>query len=61
MVDLSVAATPLYFGAMAATHEYRQMFRDIADSDTWRDRPSIVLRGPGWAFDRRAQMAGISA
>jgi sterol desaturase/sphingolipid hydroxylase (fatty acid hydroxylase superfamily) len=44
-----------------ATHEYRQMFRDIADSETWRDRVSFVLRGPGWAFDRRAQMAGISA
>jgi sterol desaturase/sphingolipid hydroxylase (fatty acid hydroxylase superfamily) len=41
-----------------ATHEYRQMFRDIADSRTWRDRLSFVLRGPGWAFDRRAAIDG---
>ena len=44
-----------------ATHEYRQMFRDVADSRSWRDRLSFVLRGPGWAFARRAQMAAISA
>ncbi|MCU1360918.1 MAG: sterol desaturase family protein, partial [Ilumatobacteraceae bacterium] len=44
-----------------ATHEYRQMFRDIADSHTWRDRLSFTLRGPGWAFTRRAELAGISA
>jgi sterol desaturase/sphingolipid hydroxylase (fatty acid hydroxylase superfamily) len=42
-----------------ATHEYRQMFRDIADSDTWRDRLSFVLRGPGWAFDRRAELQSL--
>lgn len=39
-----------------ASHEYRQMFRDIADSDTWRDRLSFVLRGPGWAYERRVAL-----
>jgi hypothetical protein len=28
------------------------MFRDVANSSTWRDRLSFVLRGPGWAYDR---------
>jgi sterol desaturase/sphingolipid hydroxylase (fatty acid hydroxylase superfamily) len=42
-----------------ATHEYRQMFRDIADSTTWRDRLSFVVRGPGWAFGRRKAMRAM--
>jgi sterol desaturase/sphingolipid hydroxylase (fatty acid hydroxylase superfamily) len=36
-------------------HEYHDMFRDIAASDTWRDRVSFVLRSPGWAYRRRAE------
>jgi sterol desaturase/sphingolipid hydroxylase (fatty acid hydroxylase superfamily) len=43
-----------------ATHEYRQMFRDIADAECWRDRFGFVLRGPGWAFDRRAAMTAAA-
>jgi sterol desaturase/sphingolipid hydroxylase (fatty acid hydroxylase superfamily) len=39
------------------THEYVDMFRDIAGCDTWRDRLSFVLRGPGWAYRRRAERA----
>ena len=35
-----------------ATHEYADMFRDVANSRTWRDRLSFVLRGPGWAYER---------
>jgi sterol desaturase/sphingolipid hydroxylase (fatty acid hydroxylase superfamily) len=35
-----------------AAHEYAEMFRDVADSSTWRERLSFVLRGPGWAYDR---------
>ena len=38
-----------------ATHEYADMARDVARSDTWRDRISFVLRGPGWAYRRRAE------
>jgi sterol desaturase/sphingolipid hydroxylase (fatty acid hydroxylase superfamily) len=37
------------------THEYADMLRDVAESDTWRDRVSFVLRGPGWAYRRRAE------
>jgi sterol desaturase/sphingolipid hydroxylase (fatty acid hydroxylase superfamily) len=37
-------------------HEYVAMFRDVADSSTWSDRASFVLRGPGWAYRRRAEM-----
>ena len=37
-------------------HEYAAMFRDVADSSTWADRASFVLRGPGWAYRRRAEM-----
>jgi sterol desaturase/sphingolipid hydroxylase (fatty acid hydroxylase superfamily) len=41
-----------------ATHEYRDMFDDVAGSTSWRERLSFVLRGPGWAYERRAQKAG---
>jgi len=37
-----------------ATHEWRDIARDIAGSTTWRERWSFLLRGPGWAYDRRA-------
>lgn len=36
-----------------ATHEYRDMVGDVSRSTNWRDRLSFVLRGPGWAYDRR--------
>ena len=36
-----------------AAHEYYEMFRDVAGSTTWRERLSYVLRGPGWAYERR--------
>ena len=35
-----------------AGHEYVDIVRDIADSTTWPDRLSFVLRGPGWAYER---------
>jgi sterol desaturase/sphingolipid hydroxylase (fatty acid hydroxylase superfamily) len=38
-----------------ASHEYRDIIRDVADSTTWRDRLSFVLRGPGWAYARHAE------
>jgi len=31
-----------------ATHEYRDILRDVAATTNWRDRLSVVLRGPGW-------------
>ena len=37
------------------THEYRDMFGDIAGSTTWTDRLSFALRGPGWASARRVE------
>jgi len=37
-----------------ATHEWRDIGRDIAGATTWRERWSFLLRGPGWAYDRRA-------
>ncbi|CAN5653471.1 hypothetical protein BH10ACT2_BH10ACT2_02620 [soil metagenome] len=39
-----------------ALHEYRDMFRDVARSTSWRDRLSFVLRGPGWAYERRDEL-----
>jgi hypothetical protein len=39
-----------------ATHEYRDMIHDISRSQTWTDRLSFVLRGPGWAYRRRDAM-----
>jgi sterol desaturase/sphingolipid hydroxylase (fatty acid hydroxylase superfamily) len=44
-----------------ATHEYRDIIRDIADSDNWRDRLSFALRGPGWAYRRHAEREGVAA
>ena len=40
-----------------ATHEHRDIVRDVAGSTNWRDRLSFVLRGPGWAYDRHRQLA----
>jgi sterol desaturase/sphingolipid hydroxylase (fatty acid hydroxylase superfamily) len=39
-----------------STHEYRDMFRDVARSTNWRDRLGFVLRGPGWAYARRTEL-----
>ncbi len=33
--------------AVIATHEWREIARDVAGSQTWRDRWSFLLRGPG--------------
>ena len=41
-----------------ASHEWRDILRDIAEADTWRDRWGFLLRGPGWASDRRAELTG---
>ena len=39
------------------THEYVDILRDVSTSDTWSDRLSFVLRGPGWAYRRHAERA----
>jgi len=39
--------------ARIATHEYRDMARDIASSTGWTERLSYVFRGPGWAMRHR--------
>ncbi len=41
-----------------ATHEWRDIARDVAGAATWRERWSFLLRGPGWAYDRRAEALG---
>jgi sterol desaturase/sphingolipid hydroxylase (fatty acid hydroxylase superfamily) len=43
--------------ATVSVHEYRDMFGDVARSTNWRDRLGFVLRGPGWAYDRRDELA----
>lgn len=46
-----------YNPAVIATHEWRDIARDVAGSQTWRDRWSFLLRGPGWAYDRHRALA----
>jgi sterol desaturase/sphingolipid hydroxylase (fatty acid hydroxylase superfamily) len=41
---------------LIAGHEYGEMLGDVARSRTWTDRLSFVLRGPGWAGRRRAEL-----
>ncbi len=41
------------------THEWCDLARDIARSTTWADRFGFLLRGPGWADRRRAELAGL--
>jgi len=38
-----------------ATHEHVDILRDVAQSETWSDRLSYVIRGPGWAYARHAE------
>lgn len=41
-----------------AAHEYLDMADDVARSSNWSDRIGFVVRGPGWAYARRAEMVG---
>jgi sterol desaturase/sphingolipid hydroxylase (fatty acid hydroxylase superfamily) len=43
--------------ARVAGHEHFEMLRDVARSETWRDRLSYVFRGPGWAYRQHAARA----
>ena len=40
-----------------ATHEFRDILRDVAGSSGWGERLSYVLRGPGWGNRHRAELA----
>jgi sterol desaturase/sphingolipid hydroxylase (fatty acid hydroxylase superfamily) len=42
-----------YNPAVIATHEVVDIGRDVAGAETWRDRLSFLLRGPGWAYAHR--------
>ena len=47
--------------ARIATHEYAAMLRDVAASNSWNERLSYMVRGPGWANEHRAQRAEAAA
>ena len=36
-----------------AGHEWADTFADVSSADNWADRWSYLLRGPGWAYDKR--------
>lgn len=44
-----------------ATHEHASMLHDVAGADSWNDRLSFVLRGPGWAYQRHRELADQAA
>jgi sterol desaturase/sphingolipid hydroxylase (fatty acid hydroxylase superfamily) len=44
-----------------ATHEYAAMLRDVANSTSWTERFSYIVRGPGWANAHRAERAAADA
>ena len=44
--------------ARIATNEHAEMLRDVARSNDWNERLSFVLRGPGWAYRRHAELTG---
>jgi sterol desaturase/sphingolipid hydroxylase (fatty acid hydroxylase superfamily) len=43
------------------THEHADMLRDVGRSTSWRERLSFVVRGPGWAYRRHAELAAPRA
>lgn len=43
-----------------ATHEWQDIATDIATAPTWSDRFSFLLRGPGWAYERREELAPVA-
>jgi sterol desaturase/sphingolipid hydroxylase (fatty acid hydroxylase superfamily) len=40
-----------------ASHEHVDILRDVGRSTSWPERLSFVLRGPGWAYRRHAELA----
>lgn len=43
-----------------AFHEVRDIVADVRAAPTLRDKAGFVLRGPGWATERRRQLAGAA-
>jgi len=39
-----------------AAHEHLEMLGDVFRSQDWRDRLSVVVRGPGWAYRRHDEL-----
>jgi sterol desaturase/sphingolipid hydroxylase (fatty acid hydroxylase superfamily) len=46
--------------AVIASHEFKDIVKDVAASENWRDRLSFVFRGPGWAYNRHAERAELA-
>jgi hypothetical protein len=46
-----------YNPAVIATHEWVDIAEDVATAESWHDRWSFLLRGPGWAYQRRDRTA----
>lgn len=42
-----------------ATHEWRDIAQDVSTAPTWADRFGFLLRGPGWAYERREELAPV--
>jgi sterol desaturase/sphingolipid hydroxylase (fatty acid hydroxylase superfamily) len=42
-------------------HEYAEIVRDVASATNWSDRIGYVVRGPGWARVRRAELSASRA
>jgi sterol desaturase/sphingolipid hydroxylase (fatty acid hydroxylase superfamily) len=51
-----------YNPARIATHEIADILEDVAGAESWHDRFSYLLRGPGWAYSRRdaAEPVGVA-
>ncbi|MEO5651783.1 MAG: sterol desaturase family protein [Marmoricola sp.] len=43
-----------------ATHEWQDIAKDISTAPKWSDRLFFLLRGPGWAYRRREQLAPVA-
>ena len=43
-----------------ATHEWQDIAKDVSTAPTWSDRFGFLLRGPGWAYERREQLAPVA-
>ena len=50
-----------YNPVVIGTHEIVDIARDVAGAETWRDRLSFLLRGPGWAYEHRDGTAPVPA
>lgn len=46
-----------YTPSRIASHEHRDILRDVSQATSWRERLQFVLRGPGWAYEQHAQRA----